>query len=65
MRMRAFLELLDPCEVHKARELSFEDTDPEVDRLGGEVKIKTAADESDIEFYSLHLILSALPELLR
>ena len=35
------------------------------------MKIKTAVDESDIEFYSLHLILSSLsslsplPELLR
>jgi len=45
--------------VHYPQGLSFEDGDPGVGIMAGEAKIQCAADESDISYYSIHLISGA------
>lgn len=45
--------------VHKPQALTFEDSDPGVGIMGGDAVITCAADESDISFYSIHLISGA------
>ena len=40
--------------THQPQGLAFTDTDPEVGRIGGMAHVTAAADESDIEYYSLH-----------
>ena len=42
--------------VNRPQGLTFTDADPEVGRIGGVAHVAAAADESDVEYYSLHFI---------
>ena len=55
LMLAASYEALYPP-TNQPQGLAFADTDPEVGRIGGTAQITAAADESDIDYYSLHFI---------